>query len=359
MVTPLAAPAFFTVTLSSFTANSINKPTILMFRGGTNRSLEFNGNYRHNFTPASPLQLKRHPRFYLNGKERQCDDMNADDERLLEHGLAFQQNFTIRSFEIGSDFKISIETLMNYLQDAGVNHLKSAGILANGTLGATAEMDARDLIWVVYGLDMADVVQVETWIYKSGRNSFCREWRVHDLKTGETPIQAASLHVVMNKKTRKIVKFSEEVIKDFKPFLLQRDPHIHKTSTKLLQLDTSKADYVRTSLTPGWTDMDINEHVSHIKLVNYVLESVPSEVVESHKISAITLDYRKECNRDCLLQSFSRVTSSNRMNELMDNGEIEFDHLLCLECGQEIVRGNNKWKPKCEDNSTCSLELIE
>lgn len=91
-----------------------------------------------------------------------------------------------------------------------------------------------------------------------------------------------------------------------------------------------------------------------------VFQSVPRALATNHKISAINLDYRKECNRDSVLQSFSRViNNSSSVNELMDNGGNEFDHLLRLEGGQEIVRGRSKWKPKCENNSTCRFELIE
>ncbi|KAJ0075597.1 hypothetical protein Patl1_34425 [Pistacia atlantica] len=67
--------------------------------------------------------------------------------RLLQDGLIFQQNFTVNSYEIGSDFRISIEALMNYLQETSLNHFKSAGILADG-FGSTLEMTSNDLIWV-------------------------------------------------------------------------------------------------------------------------------------------------------------------------------------------------------------------
>lgn len=116
-----------------------------------------------------------------------------------------------------------------------------------------------------------------------------------------------SSFAMMNKKTRKLAKLNGEVIiADLKPHFVHFDGLINKDSRKFLKLDTDNADYIRTGINvsainqsidlyhiyicititstrnltgyfvlkiqPGWTDMDVNQHVSHIKLVNYVLE---------------------------------------------------------------------------------------
>ncbi|KAJ4718296.1 Acyl-[acyl-carrier-protein] hydrolase [Melia azedarach] len=71
-----------------------------------------------------------------------------------------------------------------------------------------------------------------------------------------------------------------------KPFLKECDPIVHKDSRKLVQLDIDNADHVRTGIMSGWTDMDANQHVSHIRLINYVLQSVPqSDLGESRAFS--------------------------------------------------------------------------
>ncbi|XP_031285134.1 palmitoyl-acyl carrier protein thioesterase, chloroplastic-like [Pistacia vera] len=332
-----------------------------------------------NFTPASGLEKKRlnQPRFMINfGKSSlspisppleiinqisaatkgKLETVNGkpgivESARLLKDGLIFQQNFTIRSFEIGSDFRISIQALMNYLQETSINHLKSLGIVTD-TFGSTLNMAAENLIWVVcwshvevdYYPSWGDVVQVEAWMYRSGRNGFRRDWLIRDLKTGKTLIRATSLYAMMNKKTRKFAKLNEEVITaDLKPFFTHCDPLINKDSRKFLHLDTDNADYSRTGLNPGWMDMDANQHVSHIKLVNYVLEGVPRSFVESHELCVMTLEYRKECNVDSVLQSLSKISGND---QLIDNQEIEFDHSLRLECGPELVRGRTRWRKK-------------
>ncbi|TXG69154.1 hypothetical protein EZV62_004089 [Acer yangbiense] len=407
----------------------------------------------------------------VNGKPRQLDMMaKPTDGRLVKDGLVFQQNFTIRSFDMGSDFKITTEASMNFLQETALNHARSVRILADG-FGSTLQMSIRNLIWVICRLQIevdcysswGDVIQIDTWMYASGKNGLGRDWHVRDFKTGKTLTRATGVYLMMDKTTRKVSKFIEEAREEINPFAIHCDPIIHNNNnSKLLKLDIDKADQVRTGLIPGRTDMDINQHVSHIKYLNYVLEpcrlrrrwpnrrrrpshpsleearvpsvfhvrrgcepqspekahasfiaggillhdlhcksmkdgdlltfidggwsvtspeeatalrrfrlrwpwwppmgvlfvasscnysllnmfqSVPHSVVESHELFEITLEYRKECNRGSVLQSFSRIISDN------NNERMEFDHLLCLEGGQEIMRGRTTWRPKYSDSS--------
>ncbi|KAJ0008020.1 hypothetical protein Pint_29921 [Pistacia integerrima] len=285
---------------------------------------------------------------------RKAGILEPSTGRLLQDGLIFQQNFTVNSYEIGSDFRISIEALMNYLQETSLNHFKSAGILADG-FGSTLEMTANDLIWVACRSHMevyhypswADVVQVDGWMCRSREEQYASrvaDPRLEDRQNSDAGIKVnlflPILFVLMNKKTGKFSKASEEVMGELKPFFMHFDLPMNKDSRKLQGLDIDKADYIRTGLNPRWTDMDVNQHVSHIKLVNYVLEGVPRSVVESDELCAMTLEYRKECNMDSVLQSLSKFSS----NHFINNQEIALDHSLSLECGTELVRGRTSWK---------------
>lgn len=104
--------------------------------------------------------------------------------KMVENGLVYRQNFSIRSYEIGADQKASIEALMNHfqvirdrrafwhakfisilsrafrfiitksspfridLQETSLNHCKCIGLM-HGGFGCTPEMTRRNLIWVV------------------------------------------------------------------------------------------------------------------------------------------------------------------------------------------------------------------
>ncbi|CAN1331355.1 Palmitoyl-acyl carrier protein thioesterase, chloroplastic [Linum perenne] len=272
--------------------------------------------------------------------------------RIVQDGFVFRQNFSIRSYEIGADRSASIETLMNHLQETALNHVKTAGLLGDG-FGATPEMSKKNLIWVVTRMQVlvdryptwGDVVQVDTWVTGSGKNGMRRDWLIRDCKTGEILTRASSVWVMMNKLTRRLSKIPEEVRAEIEPYFLKSDPVVPEDSRKLLKLDDNTADHIRKGLSPRWNDLDVNQHVNNVKYINWILESAPPEILESHELCSMTLEYRRECGKDSVLQSLTSV-SGNGIGSIGSAGKIECQHLLRLEEGGEIVRGRTEWRPK-------------
>ncbi|XP_043725111.1 palmitoyl-acyl carrier protein thioesterase, chloroplastic-like [Telopea speciosissima] len=276
--------------------------------------------------------------------------------RIVQDGLVFSQNFSIRSYEIGADQTASIETLMNHLQETALNHVRSAGLLGDG-FGSTPEMSRRNLIWVVTKMQVlvdcyptwGDVVQVDTWVSASGKNGMRRDWLIRDCKTGETLTRATSVWVMMNKHTRRLSKMPEEVRGEIEPYFIDSAPILDDDSRKLPKLDDSTADYVRTGLTPRWNDLDVNQHVNNVKYIGWILESAPISILESNELYSLTLEYRRECGRDNVIQSLTAVCDDGDGGS-RDVGGIECEHLLRLENGAEVVRGRTKWRPKQTNN---------
>lgn len=284
--------------------------------------------------------------------------------RIVQDGLVFRQNFSIRSYEIGADRTASIETLMNHLQETALNHVKTVGLLVDG-FGSTPEMSKRNLIWVVTKMQIlvdrypswGDVVQVDTWVCGSGKNGMRRDWHVRDLKTGETLTRASSVWVMMNKHTRRLSKLPEEVRGEIEPFFLNSPPVVAEDDRKLPKLDECTADFVRSGLTPRWHDLDVNQHVNNVKYIGWILESAPLPILETHELSAITLEYRRECGRDSVLQSLTALSGNGVVDDLENSAEVECQHLLRLESGGEIVRARTEWRPKPANNRGVAGEV--
>ncbi|XP_057968701.1 palmitoyl-acyl carrier protein thioesterase, chloroplastic [Malania oleifera] len=270
--------------------------------------------------------------------------------RIVQDGFVFRQNFSIRSYEIGADRTASIETLMNHLQETALNHVKTAGLLDDG-FGATPEMAKRNLIWVVARMQVlvdryptwGDVVQVDTWVSSSGKNGMRRDWLLRDSYTGEVLTRASSVWVMMNKHTRKVSKMPDEVRGEIVPYFMDVAPVVEEDGRKLPKLDESSADYVLTGLTPRWSDLDVNQHVNNVKYLGWILESSPQAILESHELFSMTLEYRRECGKDSVLQSLTAVSGGG-------SDMVECQHLLRLESGAEIVKGRTQWRPKPASN---------
>ncbi|XP_047327049.1 palmitoyl-acyl carrier protein thioesterase, chloroplastic-like [Impatiens glandulifera] len=272
--------------------------------------------------------------------------------KIVQDGLVFRQNFSIRSYEIGADRTASIETLMNHLQETALNHVKTAGLLGDG-FGSTPEMCKRNLIWVVTKMQVlvdqyptwGDVVQVDTWVAQSGKNGMRRDWLVRNYNTGEILTRASSIWVMMNKQTRRLSKIPDEVREEIEPYFVDSPPVVDDDGRKLPKLDEKSADYVRSGLTPKWSDLDVNQHVNNVKYIGWILESAPPAIMESHELYGVTLEYRRECGRESVLQSLTSV-GNNSVGSLLDSGYVECKHLLRLEDGAEILKARTEWRPK-------------
>ncbi|PIA65262.1 hypothetical protein AQUCO_00100619v1 [Aquilegia coerulea] len=199
--------------------------------------------------------------------------------KIVQDGLVFQQNFSIRSYEIGVDGTTSIESFMNHLQETALNHAKTVGLLGDG-FGSTEAMSKRNLIWVVARMQIlvnryptwGDTVQVDTWVAANGKNGMRRDWLVRDGNSGETLARASSKWVMMNTSTRKLSKMPDDVRVEIEPYFMDCAPIVEEDGRKLPKLDESTSDYVRNGLTPRWNDLDLNQHVNNVKYIGWILE---------------------------------------------------------------------------------------
>ncbi|KAJ6342626.1 hypothetical protein OIU78_010541 [Salix suchowensis] len=301
----------------------------------------------------------------VNGKNKKLTDDWESKKldlvaggRLLQDGLVYRQNISVRSFEIGGDRKMSFGALLNHLQDTALNQGIITGLLVDG-FGSTREMSRNNLIWVVSTLHVVvdryptwtEVVEVDTWMYASGKNGLGRDWIFRDSKTGETLANATSVYVMMNRETRKLSKIAKEMRDELEPYVMDCErPIINKDGRKIQKLDVSAADQRCTGLSPGWKDMDINQHVSNVKYIDWILESVPHSLMERYDLNAMTLEYKKECDMDSVLQSLSKRVSEGSTDSFSASKVVEFDHLLRLENGREILRGRTVWKLRDTNN---------
>ncbi|XP_019437549.1 PREDICTED: palmitoyl-acyl carrier protein thioesterase, chloroplastic-like [Lupinus angustifolius] len=276
----------------------------------------------------------------------------------IREDLVSRQNFSIKSYEIDADRKISIQALMNYFQETVIHHYKANRFHCDD-FGSTPEMLKQNLICVTIRMKVViyqyptwgDDVQVETWISASGKIGLRMNWHLVDCKTGEILVRASSVCVMMNKLTRRVSKIPDEVRRELEPQFLS--PLNLDDRKDLPRLHHNAADYISNSFSPRWSDLDVNQHVNNVKYIEWILESVPLSIMESHELSSMTLEYKRECGKKNKLQSLIAISSADEdgCNLGHNNGHlIECNHLLQLEDGVEIMRGKTEWRPKLVHN---------
>ncbi|GMY18474.1 palmitoyl-acyl carrier protein thioesterase, chloroplastic [Fagus crenata] len=217
-------------------------------------------------------------------------------------------------------------------------------------------------------------MEIDTWVGASGKNGMRRDWLIRSQATGHVFARATSTWVMMNQQTRRLSKMPEEVRAEVTPWFIEKQAIKEDCPEKIVKLD-SNARYMDSNLKPKRSDLDMNHHVNNVKYVRWMLETIPDEILESHKLSTIILEYRRECGNSDIVQSLCQPdeggiledglkqnngTSLNGFSlasKILEGGgllgfekvPLRYTHLLQTKGEREnaeIVRVRTKWKRK-------------
>ncbi|KAJ0244710.1 Oleoyl-acyl carrier protein thioesterase 2 [Hirschfeldia incana] len=293
--------------------------------------------------------------------------------RLMEDGYSYKEKFIVRSYEVGINKTATVETIANLLQEVACNHVQKVGFSTDG-FATTLTMRKLHLIWVTARMHIeiykypawSDVVEIETWCQSEGRIGTRRDWILRDSSTNEVIGRATSKWVMMNQDTRRLQRVTDEVRDEYLVFC-PREPRLafpeeNNSSLKKIPKLEDPARYSMLGLKPRRADLDMNQHVNNVTYIGWVLESIPQEIIDTHELQVITLDYRRECQQDDIVDSLttSEIPDDNPISKLTggtngsatsslqgQHNESQFLHMLRLsENGQEINRGRTQWRKK-------------
>ncbi|PWA94652.1 oleoyl-acyl carrier protein thioesterase [Artemisia annua] len=168
------------------------------------------------------------------------------------------------------------------------------------------------------------------------------------LKTasGEVIGRATSKGVMMNEDTRRLQRVGDDVLKEYlasSPRTLKLAfPEENKRGVwKIAKLE-DPAEYSRLGIMPRRSDLDSNNH------------SIPQEIIDTHELQAITLDYKRECKQGEIVDSLTRseplddLTNSNRSSATKKDEDLtRFIHLLrSADNGLEFSWCRTVWRMK-------------
>ncbi|KAK9282414.1 hypothetical protein L1049_005331 [Liquidambar formosana] len=290
---------------------------------------------------------------------------------LTEDGLSYKEKFIVRSYEVGINKTATVETMANLLQEVGCNHAQGVGFSTDG-FATTLTMRKLHLIWVTARMHIeiykypawSDVVEIETWCQSEGRIGTRRDWILKDYATGQVIGRATSKWVMMNQDTRRLQKVTDDVRDEYLVYCPRTPrlafPEENNSSLKKISKLEDPAQFSRLGLVPRRADLDMNQHVNNVAYIGWVLESMPQEIIDTHELQTITLDYRRECQQDDVVDSLTSLEQINDIEAISElhgtNGSpttkntqdcCQFLHLLRLSGdGLEINRGRTEWRKK-------------
>jgi len=238
-----------------------------------------------------------------------------------------RETFTVRSYDSDPNLFLAPIPLCRRIQEAAGAHADSFGV------GVTT-LQTRDLTWMLsrFRIRMESYprfgseLTVQTWPSGIDKLFALRDFIVTDAG-GARVASALSAWLIVNLKTRRPARvptvFNVEYPDIPRAYL--------ETAEKLQSLEESGRE---TDFHVRYRDVDANRHVNNVAFIEWVVESVPPEVLMGCRLRELDIDYVSEAH-------FPQTVKARCAEG--ENGV--YRHGLYGEDGREIGRARTAWDP--------------
>ena len=212
-----------------------------------------------------------------------------------------------------SNGRISYVILSRYLQDTAGYHAELGGF-------GMHDMVANNQTWVLTRFAMevdklpklGDVITVKSWISFVNGAFSNREYEVY--VRGNKVIRATSSWTVINFIKRKV----ESLKIDTSSFSFDSNISVEKPAEKInLNVEFNKV----FSLKVRFSALDMVQHVSNLKYLDWVFDTVDHERILKSKLKKITVNYIKELSLDDGVDIFSYSDNNIQTIKMTKNND--------------------------------------
>lgn len=242
----------------------------------------------------------------------------------------WEDGYLVSFYEVDAKNRVFLPSLWKYLQETAWNHAHHIGI-------GYSDLARNDYFWVLSRLAVeieaypgwGDKIRVKTWLSGNSRLFAYRDFSILQADGREIG-GAKSAWVVLNLKSRKPQRIE--------PFLegLIPIPDPHGAEAKLDKLPPSSHAETETLFTARYSDLDMHQHVNNSRYIEWVLDSYPLEINQTHQVAAFEMNFLAESNCGDEL--------SIRSEQQKDPSPTFLHTMVRKENGQELCRARVRWK---------------
>ncbi|MBD2753444.1 acyl-[acyl-carrier-protein] thioesterase [Spirosoma validum] len=246
--------------------------------------------------------------------------------------MAFIQTdtFTLRGYECDAFGRLSIPALMNFMQESANRNAIDYGI-------GIADLERQGFGWMLmrFRLQMhqyprySQTIRVITYPTVVEKFFIYRDFRVED-EAGTLLADATSVWLVFSIEKRGMVPLPDFIKKLNPPTGLEPLPKL-----------SAKPDFQTNPFVPtqqkdvevGWLSIDQNQHVNNVAYVQWLLEAIDKEVLQTSELIQIDLVYRTESHWGDTLQVQSASEAADT-----------FVHrIIQPESGKDVLLARTRW----------------
>jgi acyl-ACP thioesterase len=241
-----------------------------------------------------------------------------------------EDEYLVSFYEADAKNRIFLPSLWKYLQETAWNHANQIGI-------GYSDLAQNDYFWVLSRLAIemneypgwGEKVVVKTWLLGSSRLFALRDFSIMK-EEGRVIGGAKSAWVVLNLKTRKPQRI-EPFLKGLSP-LSDQDG----AETRLNKLPAPSHPGSETFFTVHYSDLDMHQHVNNARYIEWILDSYPFEMNQTHHITTFEINFLAESNFGDEL--------SIQSEQQKDSNPAFLHTMIRKEDGRELCRARVRWK---------------
>jgi medium-chain acyl-[acyl-carrier-protein] hydrolase len=237
------------------------------------------------------------------------------------------ETYRIRITEVDAHSKLTIPALNGLLQEMAWRHsvVEKVSVHELSAQHHISWVLSRLKIWIDRLPNYDETVSVRTYIQGVDKYFYHRDFTVMDAD-GVEIIRANSVWGLMDIVKRRINSIPEWMLA-ITPIYTGVKP-VERVSGKIKAISEVE---VERNFDIRWHDIDSNQHVNNTKYVEWLLESVPTDILNDSVLSSIDMIFKNESVLG------DKITTQS---QAIEKG---FIHKILNQNGQELVTGETVW----------------
>jgi len=237
------------------------------------------------------------------------------------------ENYRIRITEVDAHNQLTIPALNGLLQEMAWRHsvVEKVSVHELSAQHNISWVLSRLKIWISRLPNYDETVTVKTYVKGLDKYFYHRDFKVIDVD-GVEIITASSVWGLMDIVKRRLSSIPEWMITITQ--ILEEENPVEQVSGKILginQVGIEKRFDIR------WHDIDSNKHVNNTKYVEWLMESVPTDILNNGTLKSIDMIFKNES-----VLGDKITTQSQGIDQ-------KYIHKIINQNGQELVTGETVW----------------
>ncbi|WP_333860145.1 acyl-[acyl-carrier-protein] thioesterase [Clostridium sp.] len=200
----------------------------------------------------------------------------------------FEKEYEVQYHEIDFKGRLLVTSLINYFADVATKHSEAIG-------GSLKYLKEKGIAWVLYKWNInidkspyyGEKITIRTKACSFKKFYAYRTFHVMD-EEGNVIAYANSLWILIDVSRRKILRITQDMYKMY---------GINGKSEYLIDIKKIKLPEkfsIEKSFEVRYSDIDTNRHVNNVKYVDWIIETIPLDIVLNYSIENLNITYEKE-----------------------------------------------------------------